>query len=761
MSAVQSNQSATILINGMSCASCVSHVAKAARSLAGVESCEVNLAGGRAVVTFDPARTDAKQISARISESGYPAQPMTGGESRTKRTQSRQRDASQWLQRALAALILWLPVELAHWITRIIWPNSHSVHLDINWISLGTSTLAMVYVGSAFYRSAWNALRHRTTNMDTLIAMGASVAYFYSLVFFVGGLIALWPAPTGDELYFMESSALLGLISLGHWLEARARQSAGRAVEDLLNLTPEMALLLEDGENSKTREVPVATIVKGNRVLVRPGDRVPIDGMVVDGASNVDESMLTGEPLPVRRSAGDKVIGGTINQDGRLVLRATAVGSETALAQIVALVEKAQDSKPPVQKLADRVAAVFVPVVLGIALLTAVSWFAWGTIHYWHQQLIWAQVARTSCSVLLIACPCALGLAVPTALMVGTGLGARRGILIRDVDALQKAEKLDIIVLDKTGTITRGKPVVSSIICQAGEGIAGAIDENQILQLAAAAERYSAHPLAKAIVAAATDRKLQFPSPDGFNTEPGFGVTATVHGRSIIIGNALMLAKHGLRDLEQSTDGTQASVVYIAEKISGEIHCLGRILISDQIKPDSEAAVKSLRAMGLDTVLLTGDKKSAAEAVGREVGIQDVRAEVLPAGKAGVIRELQQQGTRRVAMVGDGINDAAALATADMGMAMSTGSDIAKETGDIILMGDSLGGVATAIRLSQATMRVIRQNLFLAFFYNVLAIPLAAAGVLHPVVAAAAMALSDVTVVGNSLRLRWARVGRK
>jgi Cu+-exporting ATPase len=455
------------------------------------------------------------------------------------------------------------------------------------------------------------------------------------------------------------------------------------------------------------------------------------------------------------------VIGGTINQDGRLVLRATAVGSETALAQIVALVEKAQDSKPPVQKLADRVAAVFVPVVLGIALLTAVSWFAWGTIHYWHQQLIWAQVARTSCSVLLIACPCALGLAVPTALMVGTGLGARRGILIRDVDALQKAEKLDIIVLDKTGTITRGKPVVSSIICQAGEGIAGAIDENQILQLAAAAERYSAHPLAKAIVAAATDRKLQFPSPDGFNTEPGFGVTATVHGRSIIIGNALMLAKHGLRDLEQSTDGTQASVVYIAEKISGEIHCLGRILISDQIKPDSEAAVKSLRAMGLDTVLLTGDKKSAAEAVGREVGIQDVRAEVLPAGKAGVIRELQQQGTRRVAMVGDGINDAAALATADMGMAMSTGSDIAKETGDIILMGDSLGGVATAIRLSQATMRVIRQNLFLAFFYNVLAIPLAAAGVLHPVVAAAAMALSDVTVVGNSLRLRWARVGRK
>jgi Cu+-exporting ATPase len=582
--------------------------------------------------------------------------------------------------------------------------------------------------------------------MDTLIAMGASVAYGYSLVAFIGYLAGWWRQL--PDLYFMEAAGQLALISLGHWLEGRARTAAGSAIRELLNLAPATALRLpKTGDaGGAPAEVPVSQLHVGDLVLVRPGDRIPIDGVVVEGRSTVDESMLTGESMPVLRQPGDTVIGGTLNLDGRLVVRVTKTGSETALAQIIKLVDHAQSSKPPVQKLADKIAAVFVPVVLGIALMTGVIWYVAGTVSGWPAAQTWGHLARAVCSVLIIACPCALGLAVPAALMVGTGRGAKRGILIRDIDALQHAEVIDVVVLDKTGTITRGKPVVSDVITH------GDARADEVLAKAAAAEMFSEHPVAKAIVQYARERGLDIPEPSAFANEPGLGVIATVAGQEVLVGHAELLAKHGV-DIVTPPPTDAQTVVYVTVAKRP----LGIIALADEIKPDSAAAVKELHDLGLRTILLTGDNQATARAIARQVGIDDVRANVRPAGKADVVRELQAQGLR-VAMVGDGINDAPALAQADLGIAIGSGSDVAKEAGEVVLVGGSLHGVAAAIRLSRATMRTIRQNLFFAFFYNVIAIPLAALGMLNPLIAAAAMALSDVTVIGNALRLRRTRL---
>ncbi|HTL28474.1 MAG TPA: heavy metal translocating P-type ATPase, partial [Tepidisphaeraceae bacterium] len=477
-------------------------------------------------------------------------------------------------------------------------------------------------------------------------------------------------------------------------------------------------------------------------------------------------------------TVGDTVIGGTINQDGALKIRVTKVGSETALAQIVRLVEQAQSSKPAVQKLADQIAAIFVPAVLGIALITAIGWYIYGRTHYFTDAGVfdaartWAAIAVSVCSVLIIACPCALGLAVPAALMVGTGRGAHRGILIRDIDALQKAEKIDTIVLDKTGTITRGKPVVTRI-----EALNGATEED-VLRLAASAEQYSEHPLAKAIIAEAKARHLRLTDPTSFSNEPGFGVVAQIDGQNLLVGSPALLssrsAGYGSTELAevQPVPSGNGTAVYVA-RADGDVEPLGILHLADEIKPDSIAAIDELHKMNLRTVLLSGDNEPAAKQIATQAGIDDVRANVRPDGKASAIRELQTVRTNttvrradfsppvsrsRVAMVGDGINDAPALAQADLGIAIGSGSDIAKETGDIVLVGGSLKGIATAIRLSRATMSVIRQNLFFAFLYNVIAIPLAAFGLLNPLIAAAAMALSDVTVLGNALRLRKKRI---
>jgi Cu+-exporting ATPase len=768
-------------VAGMDCASCVAHVEKAAQKVPGVEACAVNLARGRAVVQFDPSKTDPSQIAGAITDAGYPATPEEASTPQAtaeeRRLHHQRQEARSWFRRAVAGVILWLPVELTHWIRQATAAHEHGASWMV-WLSLVTATISITFIGWAFYRSAFKALLRRTSNMDTLIAMGASVAYVYSLVALLGYLAGAWK--TLPDLYFMESTGLLALISLGHWLEARARESAGSAIRELLNLAPATATRVR---NLVQETVPVGELQVDDTILVRPGDRVPIDGVIIGGQSSIDESMITGEPLPVSRKTGDTVIGGTQNVDGALRVRVTKTGSETALAQIVKLVETAQSTKPAVQKLADQIAAVFVPSVLTIALVTALGWYTWASVHYWDSPHTWAMIAKAVCSVLIIACPCALGLAVPAALMVGTGMGARRGILIRDIDALQTAEKIDTVVLDKTGTITQGKPVVTRI-----ESLNG-VSEDEILRLAASAEQYSEHPLAKAIVSHAQQRGLKLSDPESFNNEPGAGVVAKIGGREVVIGSGTLLASR-ITGYQPVSLGVRHGLV--ARDAETRVHLasdnqeLGIIHITDEVKADSAKAIAELHQMKLRTVLLSGDNDAAARAIAQQVGIDDVRANVKPAGKADAIRELQNRKSEisnskseisdlksqisnsrsqisnlnsRIAMVGDGINDAPALAQADLGIAIGSGSDIAKETGDIVLVGGSLHGIAVAIRLSRATMRTIRQNLFFAFLYNVLAIPLAALGLLNPLIAAGAMALSDVTVIGNALLLRRSNIG--
>jgi Cu+-exporting ATPase len=735
----------TLTVEGMTCASCVAHVQKAAMSVPGVDSAQVNLATGTAAVTLDPASANPQSVADAITDVGYPALVRSDEDAHDHS----HRDHSRlWFRRAVAGLVLWFPLELTHWIMRLASVHEHNVMI---WASLATSTVAIVYVGRGFYASAWRALKHGTSNMDTLIAMGATVAYGYSVVALAGHWIGLWPPP--PAIYLMESTGLLALISLGHWLEARARDSAGNAIRQLMSLAPPTALRLDDSQTPA--EIPVAKVRLGDRLLVRPGDRVPVDGVIVAGRSAVDESMITGEPLPVVREVGDEVVGGTINTDGRLTVKATRVGSQTALAQIVRLVETAQSAKPPAQRLADAIAAVFVPVVLAIALATALAWYGYGVWHHWPAAFTWAMLANAACSVLIIACPCALGLALPAAIMVGTGNGARRGILIRDIDALQRAEKIDTVVLDKTGTLTDGRPTVSAVTASCG------ISSQALLALAASVEQFSAHPLAKAIVAKARSEGAALSEPKSFTSRPGLGVVAETDGRMLVVGNAALLAEYGSPSPQSPMD--PRTIVYIGQVIKGGIQQLGSISFSDAIKPDAKAAIAELHRMKLRTVLLTGDTAASAEAVARELGIGQIQAQVKPDGKARFVQQLQDQagdGARPVvAMVGDGINDAPALARADLGIAIGSGSDVAKETGGIVLVRGNLLGVAEAIQLSRATMRIIRQNLFLAFAYNVLAIPLAALGLLNPLIAAAAMALSDVTVIGNALRLR--RHGKK
>ena len=738
-------------VEGMDCASCVVHVEKAARRVGGVQQCQVNLARGRAVVTFDPAQTSAGIIAAAITHAGYKthpemdAPPAIAEEARLRRHRE---EAAAWRRRAIVGAALWLPIELGHWAITLS-GTEHTWHRPLDWVAFAAGTLAIAYIGWGFYVGAIKGLRAKVANMDFLIAMGASVAYGYSLVAFVGALLGWWQQP--PALYFMESAGLLALISLGHYLESRARDAAGSAIHDLLQLAPSVALRLA-GANGEFVEVPVSELKSGDQVLVRPGDRVPIDGVVVDGRSSVDESMLTGEPLPVLRASGDEVIGGTMNHDGRLIVRATKVGAQTALAQIVELVETAQSAKTPVQKLADRIAGVFVPCVLGIATLTAIGWFIYGSLHYETAAQTWGAAANAVCSVLIIACPCALGLAVPAAVMVGMGRGAGRGILIRDIDALQQAEKIQMIVLDKTGTITTGKPTVRRIVT------IGDVSEHDVLQLAAAAELFSEHPLGQCIVQAARTRQIDIPEPQGFTSEAGLGVVATLGDKTLLVGSEAHLRSHGKLTAGFPAEEAGSTLVHVAWKLAdGKVDRFGLLTIADRVKDDSAQAIAELQAMGLVVVLLTGDNRAAAAAVAKQMGIEQFHAEVRPDQKAAVIRRLQDQG-HKVAMVGDGINDAPALAQADLGIALGSGSDIAKETGQIVLVSPSLHGIATAIRLSRATMTKIRQNLFLAFIYNVLAIPLAAFGILNPLIAAGAMALSDVSVIGNALLLRKTRI---
>jgi Cu+-exporting ATPase len=619
----------------------------------------------------------------------------------------------------------------------------------VNWLFWALATPVQFYTGWDYYVGGFKSLRNKSANMDVLVALGSSVAYFYSAV------LVLLPG-RGGHVYFETAAVIITLIKLGKLLEARTKGRTGGAIRKLMGLRPKAATIIVDGTE---REIPLTQVTKGQVLLVRPGERIPVDGEVIEGRSAVDESMLTGEPLPVDKVPGDEVVGGTINGQGAIRFVAQRVGRETALAQIIRLVQEAQGSKAPIQAVADRVAAIFVPAIILIALATfGVWWLLSG-------DLVAAMIRMVA--VLVIACPCALGLATPTAIMAGTGKGAERGILFKNSSALEAAARLDTIVLDKTGTLTAGKPDVTDIVPLP----AASLDEQQVLQLAASVEQLSEHPVGKAVVAAARDRKIELLAADNFEAQGGHGVTAMVAGEKIQVG------KPEWRPDEGAADGTMPAEEIDRLQRQGKTAMLvwqnsrpiGAIAVADTLKADSSAAVAELKGRGLTVYMLTGDNAQTARAVAREAGIDEVVAEVRPEDKAALVAALQDEG-RLVGMVGDGINDAPALAQADVGLAIGTGTDVAIETADVILASGSLMGISRAIAVSRATLTTIRQNLFWAFFYNLILVPLAA-GVLapfstlphvlrqlHPILAALAMAFSSISVVSNSLRLYRAKI---
>jgi Cu+-exporting ATPase len=666
-------------VGGMTCAACARSIERTLAATPGVSRASVNLATETATVEFDPARARVLDFIGAIEDLGYSV------------PESAARPPAELLykRKLVVAVCFALPVVALGMMHR--WP----------WVQLALTLPAVLYSGAGFYAAAWTALRHRSANMNSLIALGTGTAFLYSVFETARG---------GHEVYFEAAAAIIALILTGRLLEARARAKAGAAIRRLMDLEPPKARVLRDGAEV---EVPLAEVRSGDTVVVRPGERIPVDGAIVAGESAIDESMLTGESMPIEKGPGAAVFSGAFNRSGSFHFEATQVGSGTVLRRMIEMVRQAQGARAPVARLADVVSGYFTLGVLAAAAVTFVVWLLLAPF---------ATAMVNAVAVLIIACPCALGLATPTAIMVGTGRGAERGILIKGGEALEMAYRIDTVVIDKTGTLTHGKPVVTTIIP------AARFSEAQLLRFAASAERYSEHPLGKAVVEAASARGVALAEPSEFAATAGHGVRARVDGRTVEVGRP---------GVTVTVDGALA----------------GSFEIADTIKPEAAAAVARLRAMGLDVWMLTGDNRAVAGQVAREAAIEHVLAEVLPDQKAAEIRKLQSAG-KRVAMVGDGINDAPALAQADLGIAMGSGTDIAIEAGDITLMRGNLNGVPDSIELSRRTMRIIRQNLFWAFAYNTVGIPIAALGLLSPMLASAAMALSSVTVVTNSLRLR-------
>ncbi len=740
----------TLPILGMTCASCVSRVERALRQPAGVLHAEVNLATEKATVTYIPGRASHAELVAAVAAAGYEVVEQPAGGAADGRSQAAAAADAAEAARAAAYRTLKVKVVAGFVLGAVIFAGTMQpgwFPFLPSWLHNGYVLWALAspvqfWVGRQFYTTAWSALRHGTTTMNTLIALGSSAAYIYSVL---GVLFPGFFAHRGLSMpmYFDSAALIITLILFGRLLEARAKGQTGAAIKALVGLQAKTARVVRHGAEV---DVPVAEVVAGDLVVVRPGEKVSVDGVVTAGSSAVDESMLTGESIPVVKVEGAEVIGATMNTTGSFTFRATKVGADTALAQIIRLVEQAQGSKPPIARLADVIAAYFVPAVIGIASLTFVVWLVLGpspTLNYALLNFV---------AVLVIACPCALGLATPTAIMVGTGKGAENGVLIRDGAALETAHRLQTIVLDKTGTITQGKPRLTDVVLFAAHDGLG---ENELLTLVAAAERGSEHPLAAAVLAAAAERGLTVPPAASFEALAGHGIRAVVDGHDVVAGNALLT---GAADDERVAKLSAEGKTVISVAVDGRP--AGAIAVADTVKVGSSAAVRRLHEMGLEVVMLTGDHRQTAEAIAAEVGIRRVVAEVLPEQKTSQVAALQAEG-KRTAMVGDGINDAPALAQADIGIAIGTGTDVAMEASDITLMSGDLGGVATAISLSRATIRVVRQNLFWAFAYNVALIPLAAGAfypafgvLLNPIYAAAAMGLSSVTVVSNSLRLR-------
>ena len=785
----ETEQRITLPIGGMTCAACVHHVERALASVPGVTSVAVNLATRRAALEYAAGTADLSALKEAVEDAGYridgPA--GTGTEADDLERWSGAREAAELRRRFLLAASggVTLLLGTMEWLPWVMPLMSLAWYPFLLWAA---ASVVQFWAGWPFYTAGIGPLRHGVANMHTLIALGTSVAYGYSAaVVLLDALVPQALANVGIEpkVYFDTAAIIIALVLLGRWLEARARGRTSEAIRRLMELRPDTARVLREdsspGTDAKSPpllpdsptllrevELPVEQVAPGDLVVVRPGEKLPVDGEVVQGSSSVDESMLTGESMPVDKQPGDRVFGATLNRTGSFTFRATQVGPDTVLARIIRLVEDAQGSKAPIQRLADQVSAWFVPAIIVIALAAFVFWWALGP------PPALTLAALVAVTVLIIACPCALGLATPTAIIVGAGKGAELGVLIRSAPALEIAHRVDTVALDKTGTLTEGQPVVTDIFTS---GMA----ETEFLALAAAAETGSEHPIGAAIVAAAATRGIALGEVKSFQALPGLGVQATVNGRQVLLGNPALLLEQGI-DLDSLADpGKELAArgkTPVFAAVDGQ--AAGVIAVADTLKPTAQAAVAGLRELGLEVVMLTGDAAATAKSIAGELGIQRVEAQVLPQDKAAAVRRLQEEG-KVVAMVGDGINDAPALAQADVGIAMGGGADVAMESADITLMRGDLTGVVAALDLSRRTIRAIRQNLFWAFFYNLLLVPVAAGvlyplfnalggvpgglefffgerGFLNPVLAAAAMAFSSVTVVANSLRLKRARV---
>ena len=754
-------------LTGMSCASCANAIERALANAEGVETAGVNFATRAATVRFDPSKTDSARLVKTVQSQGYGAVAIgtdgeagglaQRGEQHTAAVKAKAQEDRSLLRKVAVGSVLSLPVLLVAMSHGRVAAFSQPW---VNWIELLLTTPVVAWCGSQFFRGAWSGMRHGRANMDSLVALGTGAAYAYS----VGATV--WPGmfavagshaaghDAGAPVYFEGAAVVIVLVLVGKLLEARATVRTGEAIQKLVALQPPTATLIRDGQEV---EIPIEDVRVGDRVVVRPGEKIAVDGVVEKGITSIDESMLTGESVPVDKRAGDSVFAATMNTTGAVTVRATGVGGDTALQRIVKLVREAQGRKAPIARLADRVSGYFTPAVLSIAIVTFAVWFL---VSPAETRLTMALI--TGVSVLVIACPCALGLATPTAIMVGTGRGAERGILIRSGEALETAQRITVVVLDKTGTLTEGKPALTGVRVVPGT------DADQVLRLAASAEQSSEHPLARAIVGAARSRGLLLTEPSVFKALVGFGIEATVGRRVIVIGKRELLSERGIETSSLAEFGKDIadagqSALYVGIDSKGA----GVLAVSDRVKESSGPAVASLRRMGVRVALVSGDNARTADAVAKAVGIEAdlVFAGVLPEQKAEKVEELQAAG-EVVAMVGDGINDAPALARADIGMAIGTGADIAIEAADITVIGGDLGAVPDAIALSRATIRTIRQNLFWAFVYNCVGIPIAA-GVLYPatgwllspVFAGAAMACSSVSVVLSSLRLRSWKAG--